>query len=163
MEFDLEGFGIYKILSSLITQTTLHMFRFDLILSKIVLLIAIFSLRPIESSPKAGDTGQKSFYSGYDAQTHQRPSAVTSFLDSQNSGAYVPAKITSLQDLKRTRPPQLLSTDEDGVRNTRRGSTSHCQAINSCEELATYIGKCYMHIILVRNWLLISENVICTY
>ncbi|CAL5415933.1 unnamed protein product [Camellia sinensis] len=79
--------------------------------------------RPIESSPKAGDTGQKSFYSGYDAQTHQRPSAVTSFLDSQNSGAYVPAKITSLQDLKRTRPPQLLSTDEDGVRNTRRGST----------------------------------------
>ncbi|CAL5348838.1 unnamed protein product [Camellia sinensis] len=67
-------------------------------------------LRPIESSPKAGDTGQKSFYSGYDAQTHQRPSAVTSFLDSQNSGAYVPAKITSLQDLKRTRPPQLLST-----------------------------------------------------
>ncbi|KAI8006866.1 ABC transporter D family member 1 [Camellia lanceoleosa] len=74
-------------------------------------------------SSKAGDTGQKSFYSSYDAQTHQRPSAITSFLDSQNSGAYFPAKITSLQDLKRTRPPQLLSTNEDCVRNTRKGNT----------------------------------------
>ncbi|KAG5554873.1 hypothetical protein RHGRI_012441 [Rhododendron griersonianum] len=73
--------------------------------------------RSIEPPPNVGQ-GQKSFFNGYDAQTHQKPSAVASFLTSQS-----PAEISPLHDLKRTRSPQLLSTDGDGMRNSRRGDT----------------------------------------
>ncbi|XP_057489188.1 SAC3 family protein B-like isoform X2 [Actinidia eriantha] len=78
------------------------------------------SPRPTESPPKSGE-GQISVISNSDAQTSQRPYGVTSFHSSQNSGAYFHSKISPFHDLKRTRSPQLLSTGEDIVRNSRSG------------------------------------------
>ncbi|XP_057476321.1 SAC3 family protein B-like isoform X1 [Actinidia eriantha] len=76
--------------------------------------------RSTESPPKSGE-GLISFIGSYDAQARQRPSAVNSFHASQNSGAYFHSKISPLHDLKRTKSPQLLSTDEDIARNSRSG------------------------------------------
>jgi len=81
--------------------------------------VAILSPRPMKSSPKVND-GQKSLSSSFDAHTYQRSSTVSSFTASQNSGVYFPAR--PFQDLKRTRSPELLSTEEDSVRSTRRSS-----------------------------------------
>ncbi|XAR57164.1 hypothetical protein NMG60_11025212 [Bertholletia excelsa] len=77
-------------------------------------------LRPTEFHPQTS-SGQKPFPSSYDAQTQQRPSAVTSFLPSQNSGACFLAKDGPLEDLKRTRSPPLLSTNEVNANSTRSG------------------------------------------
>ncbi|XP_052191221.1 SAC3 family protein B isoform X2 [Diospyros lotus] len=73
----------------------------------------------MKSSPKVND-GQKSLSSSFDAHTYLRSSTVSSFTASQNSGVYFPAR--PFQDLKRTRSPELLSTEEDSVRSTRRSS-----------------------------------------
>lgn len=66
--------------------------------------------RPIESPPRwAG--GQHPF-KDYDAQTHSRPPAVTSFVASRNSETSVTAKIVRVQESNRTKSPPSLSIDD---------------------------------------------------
>ncbi|XP_015573320.1 SAC3 family protein B isoform X3 [Ricinus communis] len=74
--------------------------------------------RPAVSSPQWVN-GQRSFFKD-DDQTNQRPSAVTSFVASRNSGISVTAKISRFQDLKRTRSPPSHAWDEDLSRNSSR-------------------------------------------
>ncbi|XWS08687.1 hypothetical protein CRYUN_Cryun40dG0022600 [Craigia yunnanensis] len=66
--------------------------------------------RPIESPPRWAD-GQISL-KDYDAQTHPRPTAATSFGASYNSDTTVTAKIARFQESKRTKSPPSLSIDD---------------------------------------------------
>ncbi|KAJ9182012.1 hypothetical protein P3X46_006050 [Hevea brasiliensis] len=62
----------------------------------------------------------QSSFSKDDDQTNLRPSAVTSFVASRNSGTSVTAKISRFPELKRTRSPPSQASDEDISRNSRQ-------------------------------------------
>ncbi|KAI9194620.1 hypothetical protein LWI28_007679 [Acer negundo] len=89
-------------------------------------------VRPVDT-PYGLDNRNIPFVKDYDAETHLRPSSVTSLVASHNSGTSATAKIARFQDLKRTRSPPLLARDEEFPRNsnqttiTRPFSTSPVQ------------------------------------
>ncbi|BFG15258.1 hypothetical protein CerSpe_015320 [Prunus speciosa] len=73
--------------------------------------------RSTESHP-SWDDERRSFFKNYDTQAQERPSAVTSFVVSRNSGTSVTAKIARFQDTKGARSPPFMSNDE---RNSTQG------------------------------------------
>ncbi|KAH7573663.1 hypothetical protein JRO89_XS03G0188500 [Xanthoceras sorbifolium] len=73
--------------------------------------------RPVDIT-RGLDNAQISFVKDYDAQTHPRPSFVTSLVASHNSGTSATAKVAQFQDLKRTRSPPLLPRDEEFPRKS---------------------------------------------
>ncbi|CAI0466479.1 unnamed protein product [Linum tenue] len=72
---------------------------------------------PVESPPRWGN-GNRSFLNG-DGQKDPTPYAVKSLVATRNSGTAVAAKVTGLQDQKRSRSP--YSTDEVGSQNSSLG------------------------------------------
>lgn len=79
----------------------------------------LFASRSTESLP-SWDDEQRSFLKNYDTQAQERPSAVTSFVVSRNSGTSVTAKIARFQDTKGARSPPFMSKDEN-IRNSIQG------------------------------------------
>ncbi|XP_020534168.1 SAC3 family protein B isoform X2 [Jatropha curcas] len=70
-------------------------------------------------SPPQWVNGTRSF-SKLDELTNLRPSAVTSFVASRNSGNSFTAKFSRFQDLKRSRSPPSYASSEDISRNSSR-------------------------------------------
>ncbi|KAM1301306.1 hypothetical protein ACFX2H_012359 [Malus domestica] len=83
--------------------------------------------RSTESHP-TWDHGQRSSFKNYDTQAHQRPSAVTSFVVSRNSGTSVTAKVSRFQDTKGIRSPPFLSKDVNFRNSTQGAPRSHLVA-----------------------------------
>ncbi|XP_068331324.1 SAC3 family protein B-like isoform X1 [Pyrus communis] len=83
--------------------------------------------RSTESHP-TWDHGQRSSFKNYDTQAHQRPSAVTSFVVSRNSGTSVTAKVSRFQDTEGIRSPPFLSKDVNFRNSTQGAPRSHLVA-----------------------------------
>lgn len=75
-----------------------------------------FSARSPESLP-SWNGSQRPLLKNNDTMVHQRPSAVTSFVVSRNSGNSVTAKISRFQDTRGNRSPPFVSRDVN-IRNS---------------------------------------------
>ncbi|XP_061989417.1 SAC3 family protein B isoform X1 [Rosa rugosa] len=80
--------------------------------------------RSPESLP-SWNGGQRPLLKNNDTKVHQRPSAVTSFVVSRNSGTSVTAKVARFQDTRGTRSPPLLSRDVNIRNSTQSVPRSH--------------------------------------
>ncbi|KAK9933542.1 hypothetical protein M0R45_020737 [Rubus argutus] len=80
--------------------------------------------RSPESLP-SWNGGQRSLLKNNDSQVHQRPSAVTSFVVSRNSGTSVTAKVARFQDTRGTRSPPFVSKDVNTRNSTQGVPRSH--------------------------------------